>query len=200
MNREEVLAAQRYYATLGRLRRGLPTLAEEDSGQLLSIVVQCLGEAPSGKMPDSREIVTMESGAGRPATSMKPSNLFLDLKKLVKLSASSTLTIVGSITTPWMVVLGGLVVIGDLVDALTASIPANSASIVWTLWKHGDADGLVRRAKLLGLVNRELSDCQRPRLTAGEFEDAWELLKKLGCVEEVQGKSGQARLRESVRV
>ena len=198
MDPGEIQAARQFIAVIGRVNRGLPHLPNDVAKALVSQIVRCLCEVEPHRTSTRQPVLAMRLDAKGDATSIKPSNLFIDLPKLVKLAASSVLTIAGSVAAPWIAPLAALVVIGDVVDALKVKIPERAAIVLWTLWKHSDGTGLFRSDELLERVNSELSKVEDHAFTKTELEEAWAFLEKLGCVEHVGGDPPQVRLQERV--
>ncbi|HVF62207.1 MAG TPA: hypothetical protein VNJ70_20540 [Thermoanaerobaculia bacterium] len=77
-------------------------------------------------------MITMRSGGSGGATSTKPGNIFLDLRKLVVTSAGGALTFAGAGESVWMAVLAALVVWDTIWSGVKVSLTEREAVVVFT--------------------------------------------------------------------
>ncbi len=155
---------------------------------------------PPEKEPQFFEFITMTEGGRGGGRSVKPGNLFLNVRKLMTNIASSVLTITGTIALPWAAPFAALVIWNNVWSTLSVELSEREAAVLWTMWVDRDKDNCIPDAGLLERVNRELNINGRSVISQQELDDALDVLKKMGCIKRSAVDSKKWWLREWVRV
>lgn len=146
------------------------------------------------------EEVRMRPGGLGGASSVKPGNVFLNLRKLIIAIANGTITVAGTMVTPWLAVLGALVVWDSLSSCLQLEIGDTQASVLWGMWVSRDAKTTVAKDEVATCVNRERARFERVSLGQGEIDLALEQLLRMGCIAHFANDPSRYWLREWVSV
>jgi hypothetical protein len=141
----------------------------------------------------------MDSGGMGGGVSVKPGNVRLNMRQLVKCIASGVITIVGVVQLPWTAVFGALVIWDDLYAGTRIELSESDASVMWTLWLNRDEDHTVAERGLLQKVNEERHKYGATELTQRELDDSLQRLSTLRSIERANDES-RWWLREWVRV
>jgi len=143
-------------------------------------------------------LLTLKPGGLGGARSSKPGNIWLNWRRLLIDGAESILTIVGAAAVPWLIPLAGLVVWNKLWSLLSIKIDERHAAVIWSMWKNRDEKNCIENDKILDLVNKELSEYNRPKMTEKELKDILKDLEKMECIEAID--KNKWWLREWVKV
>ena len=128
-------------------------------------------------------ITNIKPGGLGGAKSSKPGNIWLNWRKLLIDGAESILTIVGAVAVPWLIPLAGLVVWNKVWSLASIKIDERHAAVIWTMWKNRDEENCIENDKILDLVNKELSEYNRPKMTEKELKDILKDLEEMECIE-----------------
>jgi hypothetical protein len=132
------------------------------------------------------EFLTIRQGGIGGGSSTKPGNIWLNWRKLLVDGAESILTIVGAVAVPWLIPLAGLVVWNKVWSLLNIKIDERHAAVIWTMWKHRDEENCITKDKVLDLVNKELSEYNRPMMNEKELKDILKDLEEMECIEHTE--------------
>lgn len=146
------------------------------------------------------EMVTMRSGGVGGATSVKPGNLRLSLRKLVEALASGVLTAVGAASSPFLILLAAIVIWDRIWSELSIDLCERDAAVLWTLWINRDKKSYVSAPGLLDLVNSELRRHSQNPITAAELDASLATLQRMRCIEKSDAYPSAWWLREWVGV
>lgn len=146
------------------------------------------------------EFITFTPGGRGGGRSIKPGNVRLNMRKLMVAVAGGVLTVAGAISAPWTIPFAAIMVWDGVWSAIGIDINERDAAVLWTLWKHRDANNYVSEDGLLIAVNEELSANGRPNISQAELDESLELLSKISCVERASSIKGKWWLKEWVKV
>lgn len=177
-----------------------PSVSDQADRLAAEVMQHFISVSAPYKEPLSIGLITMHSGGRHGATSTKPGNVTLNMRKLVVAIASGTLTITGAIATPWALLLGALVAWDSLYSCLQLEIGEVQASVLWALWENRDENNTVAKNDVQDFVNRERTTFGQQSLNAKEIEYALEDLKRMGCIKESRSDAGRWLLCERVWV
>lgn len=133
-------------------------------------------------------LITMNHWS-RGARSSKPGNILLNWRKLLIDGAESILTITGAVSVPWLIPLAGLIVWNKVWSLLNIKIDERHAVVIWVMWHNRDEENCIEEEKILGLVNEELENYNRPKIPQKELEDILKDLEEMQCIEKIQDKN-----------
>lgn len=146
----------------------------------------------------SNKLDTIIMSSGGSARSIKLRNILLDLRKLIKAVATSTLTIVGSVEVPWTIPLAALLVLDTLFDIMAQDINEKQASVLYALWSRSGEIRSFNSNDLLDIVNNDRNDsCNKP-LTADDLTEALDNLKQIGCIKQISKEKKEWQICESI--
>ena len=121
----------------------------------------------------------------------------LNWRKLLKDGPGSISTIVGVVAVPWLIPLAGLVVWNNVWSLLSIKIDERHAAVIGTMWKNSDEENCIRNDKVLDLVNKDLSEYNRPIMNEKELKEILKNLEEMKCIEGTE--ENKWWLRESVK-
>lgn len=175
--------------------------AAPDPEGLARAIVSHLAEiTPPYFEPPTVELITLRSlGGRRGGATSKPGNVRLNLWSLIKAVASGSLTVAGTLGTPWMLLVGGLLIWDSLYSSLKIELSEVHTSVIWSMWKHKSEDRTVAKNQVAQLTNKEREHYGRRPLSDREIEDALEDLKRMRCIDDAPDDSSRWWLRERVR-
>jgi len=131
-------------------------------------------------------LLTIKPGGLGGARSSKLGNIRLNWKKLLIDGSEIILTISGAVVSPWLIPLAGLVVWNKVWSLLSIDIDERHAAVIWTMWKNRDDENCIENDKVLDLVNKELSEYNRPKMTEKELKDILKDLEEMECIERTE--------------
>lgn len=168
--------------------------------EFASRVVRVLIEVPHTQSHPQGHFRAMElqPGGRGGTTSIKPGNIVINFGKLFDTITSGVLILAGA--SPWVAVLGALVVCKNLYSSSKLDITEDDASVVWALWLKSDDERTLPKSEVLGVVSVQRSKYERMPLSASEVNDSIARLIKMRCVAESRTRPDRWELRESVRV
>lgn len=62
-------------------------------------------------------------------------------------------------------------------------IDERHAAVIWTMWKNRDEENCIKNDKVLDLVNKNLSEYNRPIMNEKELKDILKDLEEMECIE-----------------
>ena len=142
-------------------------------------------------------MTVMKPGGLGGARSSKPGNIWLNWRKLLVDGSESILTIVGAVAVPWLIPLAGLVVWNKVWSLSSIKIDERHAAVIWTMWENRDEENRIKNDKVLDLVNKDLSNYNRPMMNEKELMDISKDLEEMKCIKGTE--ENQWWLREWVR-
>lgn len=104
--------------------------------------------------------------------------------------SGAIITIAGSVTMPWVIVLGFLILVKQLYDASQVDIDENTSKVLWGMHlvsseqKKGYSKEL-NFPNILKRVNAELSKRGYTALSTGEIEDSLKKLEELYIIDKI---------------
>jgi hypothetical protein len=129
--------------------------------------------------------------------SVKPTNVRLNLGRLVQSIASGTLTLVGAIEVPWTIPLAALVIWNELFALMSMKVSEDDACVIWALWRHADPAHEIAHSELLPLVNEERAKHGRPGFAQSDLDLVLERLTSFRCIRRVGMDPPRWQLRET---
>ena len=165
----------------------------------LSMIIDHFCEITSPKIEIYTHHIILDIKTESPssARSFKPGNILLNWRKLLKDSPDSILTIVGAVAVPWLIPLAGLVVWNNVWSLLSIKIDERHAAVIGAMWKNSDEENCIRNDKVLDLVNKDLSEYNRPIMNEKELKGILKNLEEMKCIEGTE--ENKWWLRESVK-
>jgi hypothetical protein len=156
--------------------------------------------APEKEDLGRMEFILLNQGGRRGARSIKPGNVQLNMQKLLVALAGGVLTVAGAISSPWTIPFAALLVWDRVWSAMGVEITERDAAVLWTLWKHRDANNHVSEDGLLSAVNVELVTNGRSGISQVELDETLQLLTKISCIERAISITGKWWLKEWVTI
>jgi len=129
------------------------------------------------------EFITIRQGGMGGGSSTKPGNIWLNWRKLLVEGAESILTVVGAVAVPWLIPLAGLVVWNKVWSLASIKIDERHAAVIWAMWKNRHEENCIKNDKVLDLVNKNLSEYNRPTMNQKELKDILKDLEEMECIE-----------------
>jgi len=185
----------------GLIAQTFEHVSSDEAARLATEVAKHFADVtpPYWEPPPVQMVRLSEGGRGR-ATTTKPGNVVLNLRKLVVAIASGTLTIAGAMAVPWTLVVGALVTWDSLYSSLQLEISEIQGCVLWSLWKERD-DGLtVAKAEVFDAVSRERTAFGMQPLTPQEVEYALADLARMRCIKQSVNDRERWWLREWVTI
>jgi hypothetical protein len=133
-------------------------------------------------------------------SSIKAENLFLDMRKLFVTTAEMALGILGSLATPWALLLVGIVALDSYSSILKVDLSEQEAVVLWTMWQRRDQQNCLPQNDLWGFVNDTLTQKNRGSLSPSDLDRALNRLREVKCIERLPDRPGIWRVRERVRL
>ncbi|MBL6432190.1 MAG: hypothetical protein HPM95_18095 [Alphaproteobacteria bacterium] len=106
------------------------------------------------------------------------------------------LTGVGTATSPWLMVLGALVIWRDLYTSMKIELDYRHASAMLAMWDNHDGRKWISEDRARAVTNARLESFGFPVLDEGAFADVITELAKAGCI---RIERGRIRLKEWIR-
>jgi hypothetical protein len=146
------------------------------------------------------EYITLNPVGRAGGRSIKPGNVRLNMRKLIVALAGGVLTVAGVVSAPWTIPFAAIMVWDGVWSAIGVDITERDAAVLWTMWKHRDANNYVSEDGLLSVVNAELTANGRRSISQIELDESLELLSKISCIERAISVTGKWWLKEWVKV
>ena len=169
----------------------------QNKGEISSAIIDHFVNIAPPEEELRMELLTIGQGGMGGGSSTKPGNIWLNWRKLLVEGAESILTVVGAVAVPWLISLAGLVVWNKVWSLASIKIDERHATIIWTMWKNRDEENYIKNDKLLDLVNKNLSEYNRPIMNEEELRDILKDLEEMGCIEATE--ENKWRLQEWVK-
>jgi len=170
----------------------------QNKEEISSRIVNHFSNITPPEMDLTTHFITIRQGGLRGGSSTKPGNIWLNWRKLLLGASESILTVAGAVAVPWLIPLAGLVVWNKIWSVSIVDITERHAVVIWIMWLNKDLENCVKGRAILNLVNKELSEYNRPKMNRRELDMLLEDLKKMKCIEETE--KNKWRLRELVKV
>lgn len=135
-------------------------------------------------------------GGRRGGVSIKPGNIILNWRKLIGALPGIALTGAGAATSPWLIILGALVIWKDLYSTLRVELEQQHATAMLVMWKNHNGKQWISEEKARILTNEALADFDLNQVSESNFAKIIDDLSKAGCVEL---SDGQIWLRERIQ-
>lgn len=176
---------------------GVPD-SEGDERSVVELIFDlCVNKLSTDQGVAFRTVIISLGDGGK---SFKLGNLWLDLRKLLTVISTSTLSFVGAVAVPWTTPLAVLLVLDALRETMTKNITEKQASVLYTLWSRGGQAHSIGFDKMLVLVNEDRSCHGYAAITPGELRDAIATLQHIGCIEQSGDNPKKWRLRERIQL
>lgn len=140
-------------------------------------------------------IVLNDSGR-KGGVSIKPGNVVLNWKRLISALPGIALTGAGATASPWLIILGALVIWKDLYSTSRVELGAQHAAAMLTMWSNHDGRERISEEKARLLTNETLAQFDMNQISETNFARILDELSKAGCIEL---SDGQIWLREWIR-
>ena len=160
---------------------------------LLSCEYTITGPTPSRPICN---VIMAPAGHGG-ATSIKLSNVRLDIGALCAAIANGTLAIASTTGRPILLILCAIAVWKSLTSCMKVTLDENCAGLLWAMWQCCGEDRVVSKRRLRQSANRLLSLHGGPRLSPWSYRGALRTLSKIRCIEEAKNA---VRLLETIEV
>ena len=144
----------------------------------------------------------MSSIGGRGgATSKKKGNLTLNFKKLVVFVSKAIPTVVGSVVSPILLILGAIAIWDDFWSLTQIAISEKHASVLWTMWINRDpTTNLIEEKNIYPFLIIELEKYKIPIIEETELPSILNELRRLKCIEPARNATNRSFwLREWVK-
>ena len=129
---------------------------------------------------------------------IKFSNVFLDLDKLVYTGAEVSLLVIGALHNPYIIPLTALIVLENLKSLAEVQISEKHALVLWVMGKSGGFEKSLDENSILNAVNAELKAHDKKEINTSELRAILNDLIKLKCIERIGGSI--YRLKERVKI
>jgi len=127
---------------------------------------------------------------------VKFSNIFLDLDKLVYAGAEVSLLVIGVLHNPYIIPFTALIVLENIKSLAEVEISEKHAVVLWVMGKYGGLEKSLDEKSILSAVNAELKTHDREGINTSELRRIFNDLIRLKCIE----RSGDSRFRLKERV
>lgn len=144
----------------------------------------------------SRTITISSKGIGE-GLSVKPKNIFLNYKKLIRLTPSIALTLYGINGPAWIIALAMLHIWNVFQEEATITISQNHAIALYTISQNLNEHNLISEKESLLLANLQLEKYGFPQWSSNYFSTIIDELCQIKCIELIEGNIA---LREKVQL
>ena len=155
----------------------------QNKDEISSAIIDHFVNITPPEMELRMDLITIRQGGMGGGSSTKPGNIWLNWRKLLAEGAESILTVVGAVAVPWLIPLAGLVVWNKVWSLASIKIDERHAAVIWTMWKNRDEENCIKNDKVLDLVNKNLSEYNRPIMNEKELKDILKDLEEMECIE-----------------
>jgi hypothetical protein len=184
MEYDEASAEAKRQEIVGQMADALEAAVGPDGHRLAAVAAEhfLTVTAPYSDASPLGRITMLEGGAGG-AQSVKPGNIVLNLRKLIIAAANGTITVISTMASPWLVLLGALVVWDSLWSCVVVRISEQHASVLWAMWVKRDERQTIAISDVPLSVNRERARFGRAPLADSDIALAIESLHRMRCIE-----------------
>lgn len=142
------------------------------------------------------DYIRVFDGGRKGGVSIKPGNVTLNWRKLIGSLPGIALTGAGAATSPWLIILGALVIWKDLYSTSQVDLGPQHATAMLTMWNNHDGKKRISEEKARELTNEALAQFDMNRTSPATFANIIDDLTLAGCVEL---SDGEIWLREWIR-
>ncbi len=142
------------------------------------------------------DYIRVFDGGRKGGVSIKPGNVTLNWRKLIGSLPGIVLTGAGATTSPWLIVLGALVIWKDLYSTSRVDLGPLHATAMLTMWNNHDGRNRISEEEARELTNEALEKFDLNQTSPATFASIINDLSLTGCVEL---SDGEIWLREWIR-
>ncbi|MEM6728323.1 MAG: hypothetical protein AAF618_07475 [Pseudomonadota bacterium] len=170
--------------------KGLPKNYHIDASLTDKTVEEfCRIKQPEIKSPEIRmDMVRMEVAGRAGGVSIKPGNILLNWRGLFGALPGMVLTGVGVAASPWLIILGALVIWKDLYSNIRIELEPKHAIAFKAMWDNHDGRKRILEADAAQLTNAALADADHNTLSPKNFASVVDDLARIGCLKIIDGE------------
>jgi hypothetical protein len=153
-----------------------------DNDANLIIEKYCRITEPKSENPTT-EFLTIDSKKKK-GSSIKPGNIFLNMRKLIIDSSEIGLTIAGVAAQPYLIPLAALVIWNKVWSRIKIDLDESHAMTIKLMWENRDKErNWIEEEKAFRLYNDYLESLNRNTIVLREFQSILSDLERMKCIE-----------------
>jgi len=165
--------------------------------QVTNLVDNFVRITPPEKEQIVFELIVLKSGRSPSGRSVKPGNIVLSWRKIMKVVPTSVVAFAGGMSLPaWVLPFLALQIWVTLQEGATEEFSSVEAMILIALWNNKNEKNRIEECGSLASVNKYLLENEFTEISSSEYANCLDRLAGIGCIEI---DSGEIWLREWIR-
>ena len=174
----------------------------EDANEIAKIIMdKAVRVSPPEKEEFVFKYIIMLPSGRRGGKSIKPGNIFLNMRSQMDAVANGAFASISSYQIPWLAPLAFILLWNSLWRAAQVGLSENDAALIWVMWVHRDrCNNEIAEAGLLDKLNEHLKKYSRAPVTDKDLKDSLRKLEQIQSIKRSKRNPNKWRLCERIKL